>query len=168
MEKSKKAFTEFSEGKLDLEAFYQTMTREIVEKLGVTRASIWSFNEAGTEIFCHSLYDNRQDIFYKGIVLKEEDFPSYFSAIRDNCVINAPKADSHSATKCFNEAYFYPNNIYSLLDFIVLKKGVPYGVLCCENCDEVKNWTTEDENYLNQMSSILTLLYRRQETKLAA
>ena len=156
MEKAKQAIMQLKKGDINIEQAFETMTKEFSEKVGTTRVSLWSFNALGTEIFCHKLYDQRTGGYIQGFSLKEEDFPDYFNAVQKNMIVSAPDAATHSATKCFDELYFLPNDIRSLLDIIIMKDGKLFGVLCCENCDQIKNWDNSHIEYLQSASAIVT------------
>lgn len=149
-----------SKGTYTIEEVYNAMCKNICENVGSTRASIWLFNDLHTNIKCQSLYDTRTEEYYKDFILKEDDFPVYFEVVKNELKIVANDAENHYATKDFTDVYFIPNDIRSLLDHVVLQSGEPKGVLCCEHCGEIKNWTEEDENYLKQMAVILGMTFK--------
>lgn len=161
MKKSHKAYKDFRSGLCSLDDVYKVMCQEIVKDTGATRASIWLFSQDGKKIICQLLFDKRTLGFSRDAVLSEKDFPDYFKAIQGNCIVNAADAIHHPATKCFNGAYFYPNSIVSLLDFVILNGTTPFGILCCENCGEIKNWTKKDEDYLSEQAAILSLIHSK-------
>lgn len=139
--------------------------KTIVEQVGSTRASVWSFSKTRDSITCECLYDAWGDTYANGTVLKEEDFPAYFKAVIDDLKVVAPDAWNHPATSCFNEVYFKPLDIKSLLDFVVLVNNEPVGVLCCENCGELKQWTAADMDVLHRMSALIGLSWKMARQK---
>lgn len=156
MDKSKNAFSQLKKGEITLDQAFEIMTKDFADHVGTTRVSIWSFNDLATEIYCHKLYDKRTNNFIQNFSLKEEDFPTYFEAVQKNLVVSAPDASNHPATKCFDELYFLPNDIRSLLDIIIMKDKKLFGVLCCENCGEIKNWNSSHTDYLQAASALVT------------
>lgn len=80
--------------------------------------------------------------------------------MRDEGVIVASDAITHPATKCFDELYFVPNDIMSLLDVVIYDGSEQVGVLCCEHCEERKNWSDGDIKYLEGMAAVLRLAFR--------
>lgn len=88
--------------------------------------------------------------------MHEDDFSPYFEAMRNDGGIDAPYAMEHSATRCFNEAYFEPNDIYSLLDVGIRYSGQLVGVFCCENVGEAMLWTEQQKAYLDQAGKLIT------------
>ncbi len=164
---SKQALYNYSSGTTTNENVYRAICNDIIEHIGSTRASIWYFNTFGDEIKSMCLLDTRTNKFESGAILKVEDFPDYFEAINQHSCINAPDAINHPATRCFDDLYFVPTNIYSLLDFVISINDRQVAILCCEHCGERKYWSEEDENYLRQMSVLLRLSFLVENRKIA-
>lgn len=160
MEATRRAFAEFRAGTKTAQDMYRTMCRDIVENVGSTRASIWTLSPLQDRIVCLSLLDARTGAYSSGSVLSEEDFPEYFHALRKDGVLVAPDACEHPATRCFDEVYFVPNEIRSLLDIVVRDGATPVAVQCCEHCGAIKQWTDSDREYLEGMSSMLSFMVR--------
>ena len=161
MERTRSAFSELRAQKIDLKELWNTVAVEITDHVGSTRASVWSFNLQKDVIFCEVLYDIRHKEFQSGLTLSEEDFSAYFEAMRSSDVLSADDALIHPSTSCFDEIYFTPNDIMSLLDVIIYDGDEKVGVLCCEHCGERKMWSTENINYLKSMAAVLRLAFRR-------
>lgn len=155
MLRARQALSAVKQDPAALAEFYEAVCRDIVEHVGATRASVWSFSSLKDAITSDCLYDSRDGSVSRGVTLKEEDFGDYFSAIRNDLKIVAPDALTHPATSCFDEIYFTPLDIRSLLDHVVLVRDEPTMVLCCEHCGEQKAWTDEHMAYLHQMAAVL-------------
>lgn len=160
MEATRRAFAEFRAGTKTAEDIYRTMCRDIVENVGSTRASIWTLSPLQDRIVCLSLFDARTGAYSSGSALSEEDFPEYFHALQKDGVLVAPDACEHPATRCFDEVYFVPNEIRSLLDIVVMDGATPVAVQCCEHCGTIKQWTDSDREYLEGMSAMLSFMVR--------
>jgi GAF domain-containing protein len=160
MQASRAALAQLRKGAITAVDLQRTICRDIVQNVGSTRASIWLFNPLKDQITCAMLFDSRTGGFHTGAVLKADDFPDYFKAIERDLEIVAPDAANHPATKCFDEVYFVPNDIHSLLDHVVMQNEQPYAVQCCEHCGEIKNWSSDNIEYLHQMSSLLTWAFK--------
>lgn len=164
MERSKQALRALKAGTATYDQFLETICREITEQVSSTRASVWMFTEPLRDaIECACLYDQRDGSVQRGAVLREEDFPDYFAAVTTSLRVVAPDAITHPATRAFDDVYFAPLDIRSLLDFVVLIGDRPVAVLCCEHCAEQKQWTQADSDYLQAMSSVLTFGLKQQE-----
>jgi GAF domain-containing protein len=159
MDASRIALGDFSKGRACATDVHKAVCLDIIRHVGSTRASVWYFSPFHDSITCACQYDVRTGAFQQGVALREEDFPEYFAAIRENEVVNAPDANRHPATRCFEELYFAPNRIMSLLDVVIATKRQQVAILCCEHCDEIRRWSARDEQYLTQMAVLLRLSF---------
>lgn len=144
-------------------AFYQQLTKTLAEEMGCTRASLWRYPdpELRMSIECLSLYDLTDGSWGAGTVLKEEDFGPYFEAMRRDNLIVAGDARSNPTTSCFNEIYFEPLGIYSLLDVGINIGSTPYGLFCCENTTDILDWKPEHVEYLRQVGTLLSYALKK-------
>lgn len=164
MEQSKAALRSLKSGAISYRHFLETVCRDITQHVGSTRASVWTFRQPLRDaIECACLFDTRTSEYSSGAVLAEDDFPEYFRAVTEDLSVVAADAVTHPATKAFDDVYFLPLDIRSLLDFVVLVDQVPVAVLCCEHCTDIKYWTQADMDYLQSMSSILTFALKHVE-----
>jgi GAF domain-containing protein len=159
MRASRLLLGDYSKGRVTAAAVHQAVCQDIVRHVGSTRASIWYFSPLQDRIVCACLLDIRTGFIEQGAELQEDDFPEYFSAIRDNEIVRASDAVRHPATQCFDELYFMPNGITSLLDVVITTGRRHVAILCCEHCDGVREWNASDEAYLRQMAVVLRLSF---------
>lgn len=145
------------DGAIDAPTFYADITRCLAEEAGCTRASLWRYPDPviRDSIECLGLWDRTEASFSAGLVLKEEDFGSYFEAMRRDNLIVASDARRLDVTRCFNEIYFEPLGIYSLLDVGIQIGGEPFGLFCCENTTDVLEWTPQHVDYLRAVGTLL-------------
>ncbi len=147
----------FKDQQISQDQFYRQLTQTITTALGCSRASLWLYSDALLqEIIAIDLYDSLKNEHYQGIALHEDDFAPYFEAMRDDGGIDAPYAAEHPATSCFNELYFEPNDIYSLLDVGIRYNGQLVGVFCCEQVGAAMVWTEQQKLYLEQAGKLIT------------
>ena len=120
------------------------------------RVSLWLFKEHLSSIKCLICLDDNDQISV-GTELYAADFPQYFQYIVSHQVLDASNARVNEHTQCFNEMYFEPLNIYSLLDYIFLVDNKPAGVICCEAVNSPVVWDEEDLESLVKIVDITTL-----------
>lgn len=125
------------------------------------RVSLWAFNSEKNEIKCLICYESSTGEFTSDAILSQDDFPDYFEQILKGQVLMASDARTHPATACFNETYFEPNEIYSLLDFVYQKDFQPTGVICCESAGKQVNWDEQDVKCLRRISNMTSLFFDR-------
>lgn len=121
--------------------------------------SLWNFDADFSKIQNIIALDVEAGSFSKLADLQQKDFPEYFSAIVENELIVASDARTHPMTRCFNEAYFIPNDIFSLLDFILHKDFKPVGVICCESRGKQAHWIKEDEDNLRTLAVLISFYF---------
>ena len=162
MDRSKAALAALKSGTAAPDDVFRAICQDITDTVGATRASVWSFKTEGlkSSITSLCLHDTRDGSFSAGVTLTEDAFPEYFEAITKDLRIVAPDALTHPATSCFDEAYFTPLDIRSLLDFVVLEKGAPVAVLCCEHCSEQKPWSSADLDYLQAIATVVKFAFK--------
>ncbi|MDG1750949.1 MAG: hypothetical protein P8I03_04715 [Thalassotalea sp.] len=137
----------------------QTICRKIKAIApNANRVSLWLFNQEANEIFCLMCLDSGDELT-NGQSLKKIDFPEYFDHILKNKVLSASDARENPATTCFNEVYFEPLNIFSLLDFIFHFQFKPTGVICCEREGDTTQWSKVDINALKRVANITSMFF---------
>jgi hypothetical protein len=126
---------------------------------GADRVGLWTFEDNYSKIVSSVSYDRINNTYGGNDELKREDFSSYFEAILCNDVINASDARNDPVTACFKDLYFKPNNIYSLLDFILHNDFKPVGVICCESVGKICQWTEDDVKSLRRIANASSLYF---------
>ena len=134
------------------------VTSEVIT--GADRISLWTFEDNYSKIISSVNYDRINNIYGGTAELRRENFGSYFDAILGNEVINASDARENTQTACFKDLYFKPNNIFSLLDFILHHDFKPIGVICCESVGNIYQWTKDDVKSLRRIANASSLYFR--------
>jgi len=138
----------------------ETICRSAVKLIpNANLISLWVFEEGATQIRSLINFDAAADSFSDNIVLTKADFPPYFEAILEEQLVVASDARRARATACFTESYFEPNDIHSLLDFILHKDFKPVGVVCCESKGEKVHWNTKDIESIGALSTMISFFF---------
>ena len=124
------------------------------------RVSLWAFNEDKSEIFCLMCVSGKEYTFTSGAILKKADCSEYFNTILNEQVLVASDARNHHATKCFNQDYFEPNDIYSLFDYIYHEDFEPKGVICCESVGQTIEWIESEQHILRKIAGITSMFFK--------
>ncbi len=147
--------------RIDIEALYQAACIDVAENVQANRTSIWHFDSGKTRIHCDCYYVTEKEEFSSGQVLFASSAPMYFETIQTEQYVVAPDARQVHATACLAEQYLIPNDIYSLLDYIIHFNFKPVGIICCENAFEKRNWTEADKKYLLEVSTLVSFSLMR-------
>jgi len=124
------------------------------------RVSIWVFNNDYNEIVSLGCFDENNH-YTSGAVLARTDFPEYFDYILKHQVLIANQARSDNATSCFNGAYFEPNSIFSLLDYIYHHDFKPTGIICCEAIGQEVEWQDRCINILRRIANLSSIFFAK-------
>lgn len=137
-------------------ALYKLM-EESAKCLEISRASIWYFNIDKDAITCQVQYDVESSTEGVGIEMKKVDFPIYMQAITNGDVIIAYDARNFNLTSEFNDIYFIPNNIYSILDIPLFVDGQNIGVVCFEQKHQIRNWAEEEISFTQSIVDLAAI-----------
>ncbi len=121
--------------------------------------SLWRLDAERDAIVSLVNYDALDNKWSSGIELLRSDYPEYFKSLIENEVIIASDARNYSATRCFNTSYFEPNDIHSLLDFILHKDFIPYGILCCESKGKLVHWSDQDVDNVRTIATLISFFF---------
>jgi diguanylate cyclase (GGDEF)-like protein len=124
--------------------------------LDIKRVSIWLYNEARTNLECRAMYIHGEGNTSGDILLKT-DFPDYFSAIDSGRRLVISEARTDPVTSELTDSYLIPNNIYSILDVPIFYDGDIIGVVCHEHTGDLRNWTTNEQEFSTLIASDISL-----------
>jgi GAF domain-containing protein len=140
----------------------QSICIKTMEAISFTnRVSLWAFNESLTQIECLMCLEQKNKVFSSGQILSKTNYPDYFDAILAQQVLVASDARNHPSTRCFNESYFIPNDIQSLLDYVLIKDNRPMGVICCEAIGKKHQWLESDVVTLRRIANITAIFFEQ-------
>ncbi|MDX2195684.1 MAG: GAF domain-containing protein [Cytophagales bacterium] len=145
----------------------QDITKHCSLAMDVARVSIWELDAEKKGIKCLCLYKQSDDSYSSGTILREESFPSYFSALRQDRSIIATDAVHHHDTYEFAESYLKPLGIYSMLDNPYFIEGKLAGVVCCEHENNIREWLSEETAFTLSIADLVSIAYKTSERKKA-
>ncbi|WP_178984918.1 PAS domain S-box protein [Winogradskyella helgolandensis] len=160
---------------LELASLVGTEYKEVLNKitalsaktLNVDRGSILKFNNDRTEMLCEKLYNLKNDAYENGQVFYKQGSEGFFAAISKNKIVNASDVLSHKLFKGSLNTYFIPLNIKSKLSIPIQGINEVYGILCFEQIDVMREWTTDEEEFATSIANLVSLMIQSAERKLA-
>jgi hypothetical protein len=145
--------------KPELEKLRQTCSSMLKAIPSANRVSLWKFGENQTYLQCLLCFDKLDNKYTSEHILSKADYPEYFAGLaKSNCVM-ASNAREHPMTRCFNQDYFIPNQIHSLLDYVLHHDFIPTGVICCESVGRRVEWEQEDVDALRKIATIISMFF---------
>jgi GAF domain-containing protein len=109
------------------------------------------------KIECYKLFSNHIIEDFPDLELLEQEYPNYFSAIKNGLIVLADNALNHTDTAEFSKDYFSAYNIKSLLDVPIRNQGELMAVICCEHTDTIKKWSIDDANFVKHIADIFSI-----------
>jgi PAS domain S-box-containing protein len=137
----------------------EKMTSMMSQQLGVSRSSIWTLNQMRNNLTCEKMYLLRTRTFDVNLEISGKDSADFFEAITREEVLVAKDATIHPATKELSDSYLQAHSVQSLLAVPFYSEGRLAGILCCEQQNEMKDWTEEDVEFLKSLSDLVTVTH---------
>ncbi|BES72387.1 hypothetical protein RE428_34050 [Marinobacter nanhaiticus D15-8W] len=125
--------------------------------LQVDRVGIWQMNVGQDRIDSEVLYLLDKGHDYRPLSLVKADNPAYFKALATARVIDAGDALHDPRTTRFNESYFQPMGIHSLLDAPVFDGGRLSGAICLESLRR-RTWTLPEISFATAIADTVSLI----------
>jgi PAS domain S-box-containing protein len=149
----------------DMDSAVKTITEISADTLDLERVSVWLFNPEHTEISCRDLFQKSQPAHTRGQTLKAGDYPHYFRALEDSCVIAADNAETDPRTSELTEGYLEPENISSIMDIPIRRNGRVIGIICHEQVGPPRSWTLEEQHFAISVGDTLALAAEASERR---
>lgn len=140
-----------------LDEIFRQICRISSHALDVRRVGIWFFTANEQALRCACLYENEESTYSTGVTLQVSDFQAYFEALRSRRSIPAEVAIDDPRTHQLAESYLKPLGITSLLDAPIFREGQVIGVACHEHCGPVREWTTEERDFVASVADSVAL-----------
>lgn len=135
----------------------------IYKTLDVSRVSIWAYDSFQHIIVCVFATSDDHKNSTDMPLLNLEKYPLYFITLNNNRIIPASNVLENESTRDFEESYLTPNNIKSMLDVPFYIDGKLGGIICCENQNEIREWFSEDEVFIQSMADYISLSFEAAE-----
>lgn len=133
------------------------------QALRVERVGCWTLIDEGRALRCRYLLQRSDRQVFQGVVLRQQDFPSYFAAMSEHRAIVADDATGSELTSQLYEAYLKPLGITSMLDAPIYIEGRIVGVVCHEHVGEMRRWSEAECAFAGTVADNITRLYREHE-----
>ncbi|MCW9016012.1 MAG: CHASE domain-containing protein, partial [Kangiellaceae bacterium] len=141
----------------DLQKALEEIAKTVAHTLSVERVSVWLLSGDKRVIHCLELYEVSNNSHTAGVELRQDDYPNYFKALQSGELIEANDALSHPWTAEFIDNYLNPLNIKSMLDVPIRHKGEVIGVVCIEQTQTQRDWTSEEIHFATAVVNYVCL-----------
>jgi PAS domain S-box-containing protein len=134
----------------------QRLTEKASVAMDVARASVWLLSTDGESLRCIALFETQSKRHSDGAILKMQDCPRYFAAIRSENRLSVNDARTDPRTCEFTAGYLAPLGIQSMLDASFQIEGQLAGVVCFEHIGEPRNWHSDEESFVASMAAMVS------------
>ena len=147
----------------DFDKVLKNIISSAAQALEVNRVSIWKFNEDETQIQCLSAYHLQGDEFKNSEELETKNYPNYFKKLYDKKIVKINDCANSDFNNDYKNSYLDKFGITSMLDVFVKGLKKPFGVLCFEHLDDIREWTPEEEQFATTVAGLVSLAIENAE-----
>ncbi len=151
------------EEKISLIEFFQKTSVVCADFLNVERVGIWLLVNEGKALRCVELFEKSKKNHIVGPTLIVADYPSYFSSISQRKTLPIESVETDPRTQELLEGYLRPLKISSMLDGPIYINGELVGIICHEHTGPVREWSTEERDFVGSIADIIALKIRAAE-----
>jgi len=158
--KQQSAMVRLAIEKVVAEGHFREATRNITETAGkvlaVERVSLWLLHNHGELLRCIDLFESSTGRHCRDMALDVQQYPNYFRSLNTERVITAHEVRTDIRTKEFNDGYFVPLGITSIMDGVVRVLGKTVGVVCHEHVGpKPRIWTTDEITFAGDIADLV-------------
>ncbi|HEY4369767.1 MAG TPA: ATP-binding protein [Steroidobacteraceae bacterium] len=150
-------------GGVSLREVWLKLADLVANALDVDRVGVWVLVDEGRAIRCRYLLQRSSKDLFQGAVLRAQDFPEYFQALRARRTLPAADAQTSGLTRELREAYLQPLGITSMLDAPIYLEGRVVGVVCHEHIGPQRNWSGAESDFASAVADNIARLYHEHE-----
>ncbi|WP_272023946.1 PAS domain S-box protein [Olleya namhaensis] len=152
----------------DFDLSLQKIAETSAKALDVDLVTIWKYKKGKTELLSKLFYNRLNQEFQKEkLIIKQVNFPHYFSVFENKNSINISDVVNNPITKSFSEEFFIPYNISSRIDVVIYGRHDNYGIISFESTIPKRVFSNEDESFATSIASIVSLLVESKERTIA-
>jgi len=148
-----------SSGALSADDFLQQVCAVSAERLRCNRASLWRFETEGgrRSLRCLAMHDEQPAASIVGSELVESEYRDYFAALSETGVFESADTFGDLRLARLRDSYLVPLNVRALLAVAFNVNGRTFGILCCEQVGERREWRSHDVAEIRRIGTVLSL-----------
>jgi hypothetical protein len=155
-----KIANDFYEARISRDEARSAVIDVVFDRLHCSRVSLWKFQGLGTDLslmcFASKVAGGRLDTTPSHLVAAE--YRDYFNAIIERGTYVGADTMNDPALQPMREHYLVPHNVLSMLDAAFLLNGRAYGMVCCEETMQRRDWRAGEVFALRSIVTKLALL----------
>ena len=149
----------------NLQEAIEQATKISAQTLNIERSSVWLYKDGENTLECIGLYSQKDETNAKGLLIKNDNFSTYFKALKNQRTLIIEDARTNPITIEFLEQYLQPLDIYSILDVPIISQGQVIGVVCNEATKKIKRWSHHAVEFSQAIANNISLAIEIQKRK---
>ena len=136
------------------------VTQVLFDRLHCSRVSLWRFDGTpdALSLLCFASRTAGGPLDTQERRLTSAEYRDYFNALINTGVYIGNDTFAEERLRPLREHYLWPNNVMSMLDAMFMVNGRAYGMVCCEQTDRRRTWSTGEVAAVRAIVSKLALL----------
>jgi signal transduction histidine kinase len=151
----------------DLDTTLREITRVTSAMLKVAQVGVWFYQNGQSALHCELRYHALHNTYENGIVLQQQAYPTFFTALSQNRVIVVDDAYTDPAMSEFAAEYLPTYGVKALLDAPIRVGGITIGVVCCEHIGTARVWSLDDQQFVAGVADLVALALEARDKHLA-
>ncbi len=143
------------------------ITEAVSSSLMIERVGVWMYGDDRLELRCVDLYEQTPASHSDGHVHRQKDWPAYFAALAENCVLVVHNAPDDPRTSELVLSCLAASGISSKLDVPINRDGVTVGFINLEHVGPGRDWSDEDITVAGYFADLVAHVLATQESKQA-
>ena len=149
----------------DVEQSLKEILKLATEALGCQRANAWVFNDDMTVLESLMSYVQKGKVYNVESPLNKDDLPEYFKGLVKNEIIVSDDAVGEELNHELVDLYLNPNEIKSMIDIPIRSEGKMIGVVCFEQTNSYRKWTSEDKKFTQSLAQLISIALESNKKK---
>lgn len=151
----------------DVDAALNQIVEAAATTLNVARCGIWLFNKDRSRLLCVAVYDAESGASPQRDELAVADCPAFVSALDADRVVAVEDARTDPRTLELVTPYLEPLGVLALMDASIRIGGETVGFVSHEHTGAPRQWTLDEEHFVNAVVAIVALALEAQERRRA-
>jgi len=147
---------------------FGSITKIGMETLGVSRASIWLYDDTGGSVTCQAVFElNGTSMYETGTKLDRELYPIYFRTLERDRVIAANDAMNDPRTRELAATLFMSQGTSAVLDTAIRQGARTVGVISFEHRGAQRTWMLDEQSFATSLADTVGLVLEQKERRVA-
>ncbi len=147
--------------------FCRLLTELVAEVMDVGRVSVWCCDDDWSTMTLTDSYDRKSRKHESGRRLQREQAPTYFDTLQMPSILAISDIQADTATRELARDYFEPLGVVSTLDAPIRLRKKSVGVVCCEQTDGARAWTSGEEEFVSGVAGTIEVALEAERRRVA-